>query len=252
MLLAVITGVSIVLRFERSQFWKSVQFWRENNWTMLFRIVPVCVPSVRKWGAYNMRTIVDKFDFKFANRVNLLGSILCDCNFKGMKIVLQGRSGEERKRTEEMLGRCIFYILLDFCQPLIKWLNVIFFCNGFDGVLFTGWPSLTGWWWSTWASAWRRTTSPTWSTWWQTTLMTSMSMRRRWGKQKSLLGSISPLRWAMTQRFPWRRNSPTASRVESQMSELVAINISDRYMKTISRVKEGTPTTFWYWWVSKA
>ena len=45
----------------------SVQFWRDP---ILFRIVPVCVPSVRKWGAYNMRTIMDKFDFKFANRVN--------------------------------------------------------------------------------------------------------------------------------------------------------------------------------------
>jgi hypothetical protein len=64
MLLAVITGVSIV-----------------------FRIAPVCVPSVRKWGAYNMRTIIDKFDFKFANR---------------------GSRGEERKRTEEMLGRLTF------------------------------------------------------------------------------------------------------------------------------------------------
>ena len=50
---------------------------------MLFRIVPVCVPSVRKWGAYNMRTIVDKFDFKFANRVNLLGSIFAIAISKG-------------------------------------------------------------------------------------------------------------------------------------------------------------------------
>ena len=43
--------------------------------TNSFRIVPVCVPSVRKWGAYNMATIIDKFDFKFANRVtiNFLG-----------------------------------------------------------------------------------------------------------------------------------------------------------------------------------
>ena len=39
--------------------------------TNSFRIVPVCVPSVRKWGAYNMATIIDKFDFKFANRVTI-------------------------------------------------------------------------------------------------------------------------------------------------------------------------------------
>jgi len=45
------------------------------------------VPSVRKWGAYNMATIIDKFDFKFANR---------------------GSRGEDRKRTEEMLGRLTF------------------------------------------------------------------------------------------------------------------------------------------------
>ena len=66
MLLAVITGVSIVLRFE--QFGKISAISERKQ----FRIVPVCVPSVRKWGAYNMRTIVDKFDFKFANRVNFL------------------------------------------------------------------------------------------------------------------------------------------------------------------------------------
>ena len=89
MLLAVITGVSIVFRF--SFFFTFLE-------TMPFRIVPVCVPSVRKWGAYNMKTIIDKFDFKFANRVKLFPT---QCNATN----LQGSRGEERKRTEEMLGR---------------------------------------------------------------------------------------------------------------------------------------------------
>ena len=70
--------------------------------TNSFRIVPVCVPSVRKWGAYNMATIIDKFDFKFANRVTIsfFFKIRWPCFFS------QGSRGEERKRTEEMLGRC--------------------------------------------------------------------------------------------------------------------------------------------------
>ena len=68
--------------------------------TNSFRIVPVCVPSVRKWGAYNMATIIDKFDFKFANRVAV--GIFKD---KMAMFFFQGGRGEERKRTEEMLGR---------------------------------------------------------------------------------------------------------------------------------------------------
>ena len=82
MLLAVITGVSIIFRlatfqpiYDTEPFLylcvHSHPFLMQTVNTNFFRIVPVCVPSVRKWGAYNMATIIDKFDFKFANRVTI-------------------------------------------------------------------------------------------------------------------------------------------------------------------------------------
>ena len=46
MLLAVVTGVTLVVR-----------------------IVPLCVPSVRPWGAYNLNTIMDKFNYKMTDMV---------------------------------------------------------------------------------------------------------------------------------------------------------------------------------------
>ena len=82
MLLAVITGVSIIFRLAAFQPIYDTEPFRylcvqshpllmQTVNTNSFRIVPVCVPSVRKWGAYNMATIIDKFDFKFANRVTI-------------------------------------------------------------------------------------------------------------------------------------------------------------------------------------
>ena len=61
--------------------------------TNFFRIVPVCVPSVRKWGAYNMATIIDKFDFKFANRVTIsfFFKIRWPCFFRRVAVVRRGR-----------------------------------------------------------------------------------------------------------------------------------------------------------------
>ena len=112
MLLAVITGVSIIFRLAAFQPIYDTEPFRylcvqshpllmQTVNTNSFRIVPVCVPSVRKWGAYNMATIIDKFDFKFANRVTV--SFFKD---KMAMFFSQGSRGEERKRTEEMLGRC--------------------------------------------------------------------------------------------------------------------------------------------------
>ena len=133
--------------------------------TMPFRIVPVCVPSVRKWGAYNMKTIIDKFDFKFANRVKLFPT---QCNATNLFREAAVRRGRELKRCSEgELSK------LNLAQIIVT-------------RFLAGWPSLTGWWWSTWESAWTRTTSPTWSTWWQTTSMMSMSMRRRWETERKL------------------------------------------------------------------
>ena len=65
---------------------------------MPFRIVPVCVPSVRKWGAYNMKTIIDKFDFKFANRVKLFPT---QCNATNLFREAAVRRGRELKRCSE-------------------------------------------------------------------------------------------------------------------------------------------------------
>ena len=112
---------------------------------------------------------------------------LTQCNGP-MKMVLQGSRGEERKRTEEMLGRWHFFTfcqasfipLYDHCQIENNNETKSFSVAKVIKEHFTGWPSLTGSLWSTWASAWTRTTSPTWSTWWRTTSMMSMSMRRRW------------------------------------------------------------------------
>ena len=61
--------------------------------TNSFRIVPVCVPSVRKWGAYNMATIIDKFDFKFANRVTISFFKIrwWPCFFLRVAVVRRGR-----------------------------------------------------------------------------------------------------------------------------------------------------------------
>jgi len=64
MILAVVTGVAL-----------------------LVRLLPLLVPSVRPWGAYNLRNIMDDFNFQLSK---------------------EGDRGMHRKRTTEMLGRLTF------------------------------------------------------------------------------------------------------------------------------------------------
>jgi len=54
---------------------------------VLMRLVILLVPSVRPWGAYNMRNIVDDFNYKLSDR---------------------GDKRRQRERTTEMLGRLTF------------------------------------------------------------------------------------------------------------------------------------------------
>jgi len=54
--------------------------------SLLWRLVPLLVPSTRRWGASSFDTLRDRFDFRLASR---------------------GADGQ-RKRTEDMLGRLTF------------------------------------------------------------------------------------------------------------------------------------------------
>lgn len=47
--------------------------------TLVVRIVPLLIPSVRPWGAYNLNMITDKFGFKMGDRVRciLQTSLFC-------------------------------------------------------------------------------------------------------------------------------------------------------------------------------
>merc|ERR1712110_1382888 len=100
MLLAVITGVSIV-----------------------FRIVPVCVPSVRKWGAYNMRTeeMLGRLTFpdwlvvkhlgecmdkdNFADLTNMMANNLDDVDVDEEKVSNDSTLPLKTKFTDRFKGR---------------------------------------------------------------------------------------------------------------------------------------------------
>jgi len=56
--------------------------------SVLVRLVPLLIPSVRPWGAYNMRTIMDKFHFRLSET--------------------GGDIRKQRERTTEMLGKLTF------------------------------------------------------------------------------------------------------------------------------------------------